>query len=190
MCWYSAEHAKILQAEAGQRVVMRKMHGSTNWMVRECDAGARSPSAVCLLDGTNVLLRPSEDEQVSLNVPPDTNAVFRMLTRPKRDVLVLSDGRELAIDGLPAGLLIDVLVVPGSEKLSKVLEAEPVQPTNLQAAIPTETEAEPEPVFNRLRRFLLTPSLWFAAQPASPPQRHSGSTTQDVTETETPAHTR
>ena len=145
MCWYSAEHMNVLQAEAGQRLVTRRMHGSTNWMVRECDAAAKKlPAPVCLLDGTDVLLRPTENEQAALNVSDEPRAVFRMLTDPKRDVLVLPDGRELAINSLPAGLALDILVVPGSEKLSAVLE------TKHEAA--DEPRAASEPVLTRLRR--------------------------------------
>ncbi len=151
MCWYSVEHTKVLQAEAGQRIVTRRMHLSANWMVRECDAAAPHPTAVCLLDGTEVMLRPSEDEQAQLNVSPDPRAVFRMLKHPKRDVLVLPDGRELAIDSLPAGMVLDVLVVPGSEKLSGVLKDQQTKTPGLPLDTSDETDAEP--ALARVRRF-------------------------------------
>jgi hypothetical protein len=98
------------------------MYGSTNWIVRESDAAQPRPAPVCLLDGTNVLMRPTNEEQIRLNLPPDVHAVFRMLAQPKRDVMVLADGRELTINSLPTGLVMDILVVPGSEKLSTMLE--------------------------------------------------------------------
>jgi hypothetical protein len=152
MCWYSAERTQVLQAEAGQRIVTRRMHGSTNWMIRECDATALQPTAVCLLDGTEVMLRPSEDEQAQLNVSSEPRVVFRMLTHPKRDVLVLPNGRELAIDSLPAGMVLDVLVVPGSEKLSAVLKAQQTKTADVPLDISDETDAEPALV-DRVRRF-------------------------------------
>ena len=157
MCWYSAEHSKVLQAEAGQRIVTRRMHGSTNWLVRESDATTLQPCAVCLLDGTDVVIRPSEDEQARLKLPPEPKAVFRMLTRPKRDVLVFADGREIAIDGLPTGLILDVLGVPGSEKLSSVLETHRSNTATIAQDPADETEAEP--VLGRLRRFFMTSSV-------------------------------
>lgn len=157
MCWYSAEHSKVLQAEAGQRIVTRRMHGSTNWLVRESDATTAQPCAVCLLDGTDVLLRPSEEEQARLKLPPEPQAVFRMLTRPKRDVLVFADGQEVAIDSLPSGMIIDVLGIPGSEKLSSVLETQVSNISTLAQDPSDETEAEP--VLGRLRRFFLTSSV-------------------------------
>jgi len=45
-----------------------------------------------------------------------------MLKAPKRDIFRFSDGREVAIDALPAGLIFDVLVMPGREHLSAVLK--------------------------------------------------------------------
>jgi len=51
--------------------------------------------------------------------------VFKMLRKPKRDVLEFSDGRQITLGDLPAGLIFDVLVVPGSEQLSAVLDMEP-----------------------------------------------------------------
>lgn len=131
MCWYSAEHTKVLEGEVGQRIVTRRMYGSTNWIVRESDAAQPRPAPVCLRDGTCVLMRPTNEEQARLNLPTDVHAVFRMLTHPKRDVMVLPDGRELTVNSLPTGLVMDILVVPGSEELSTMLEepdAEAVEP--------------------------------------------------------------
>jgi hypothetical protein len=48
-----------------------------------------------------------------------------MLKRPKRDFFEFSDGRQITLGDLPAGLIFDVLVVPGSEQLSTLLEMEP-----------------------------------------------------------------
>jgi len=44
-----------------------------------------------------------------------------MLKRPKRDVFEFFDGRKITLGDLPAGLIFDVLVIPGSEQLSTVL---------------------------------------------------------------------
>jgi hypothetical protein len=150
MCWYSAEHVKTLQAEAGQRITTRKMYGSTNWMVRECDVAERRPTPVCLLDGTEVLLRPNEDEQKQLKIEPDARAIFRMRSRPKRDVLVLMDDRELPINSLPSGLTLDILMIPGSEQLSKVLEARAANSRSEQMEV--FEEPEPEPILARFWR--------------------------------------
>ena len=57
MCWLSVDHAdEILQAETGQRLGIRKVHGS-NWVVRESDLEKQRPTPVCLLDRTTVLFR-------------------------------------------------------------------------------------------------------------------------------------
>jgi len=122
MCWYSADHAdEMLQAEAGQRLGIRKVHGCS-WIVRESDLQKQRPTPVCLIDRTTVLFRFSEVQQVTLQAAPDAEAVFRMLKKPKRDVFQFSDGYEVAIDALPAGLIFDVLVMPGREHLSAVLK--------------------------------------------------------------------
>jgi hypothetical protein len=121
MCWYSADHAEsILEAEAGQRLGIQKVYGS-KWTVRESDLHKQRPTPVCLIDGTKVLFRFSELEQVTLRRTPEAEAVFRMLTRPKRDVFRLSDGHDIAVDSLPENLVFDVLEVPGKEELSAVL---------------------------------------------------------------------
>jgi hypothetical protein len=122
MCWYSVDHTdKTLQAEAGQRLGIRKVHGSS-WAVRESDLHTLRPSPVCLIDQTTVLFRFSEDQQVRLQTGPEAEAVFRMLKAPKRDVFQFSDGREVEMSALRAGLVFDVLVVPGREHLSAVLK--------------------------------------------------------------------
>ena len=122
MCWYSADHAdQVLQAEAGQRLGIRKVYGS-NWAVRESDLHAPRPIPVCLIDRTTVLFRFPEPQQATLPPASDAEAVFRMLTAPKRDVFHFSDGREITMGALPAGLIFDVLEVPGKEALSAVLK--------------------------------------------------------------------
>jgi len=138
MCWYSADHAdRILQAEAGQRLGIRKVHGSS-WAVRESDLQTPRPTPVCLIDGTSVVFRFTEPQQ-------DAEAVFHMLTSPKRDVFQFSDGREITLGTLPAFLILDVLEVPGTESLSVVLkkesetgnssESEAYKPTLLERAL-------------------------------------------------------
>ena len=122
MCWYSADHAdQVLQAEAGQRLGIRKVHGSS-WAVRESDLHAPRPIPVCLIDRTRVLFRFPEPQQPTLQPVSDAEAVFRMLTAPKRDVFQFSDGREIAVGSLPAFLIFDVLEVPGTEILSALLK--------------------------------------------------------------------
>jgi hypothetical protein len=122
MCWYSADHAnEILEAEAGQRLGIRKVHGC-NWVVRESDLHKQSPAPVCLIDGTSVLFRFPELEHVASNVAPEAKAVFRMLTKPKRDVFQFPDGREAGVDTLPSDLIFDVLEVPGKGEFSTLLQ--------------------------------------------------------------------
>ncbi len=72
-----------------------------------------------------------------------TEAVFRMLKRPKRDVFEFSDGRQITLGDLPAGLIFAVLVVPGSEQLSTLIDMEP-------AVQHEEEEREKEPLLVRL----------------------------------------
>jgi hypothetical protein len=122
MCWLSADHAdEILQAETGQRLGIRKVHG-VNWVVRESDLEKQRPTPVCLLDRTTVLFRFPEVQQITLRAAPEAEAVFRMLKAPKRDVFQFSDGREVAVNALPVDLVFDVLEVPGSENLSALLK--------------------------------------------------------------------
>ena len=42
----------------------------------------------------------------------------------RRDVFEFTDGRQLSLADLPGGPIFDVLVVPGSEQLSAVLNTE------------------------------------------------------------------
>jgi hypothetical protein len=126
MCWYSAEHVgqELLQAEVGQRLCVRKMHwGDTRWVVRESDLKQKRPAPVCLRDGTQVVFRPTETEQAALPWSPEPEAVFRMLLHPKRDVFEFEAGRQMAVNQLPDGLILDVLVVPGKEELSTLVTA-------------------------------------------------------------------
>jgi len=61
-----------------------------------------------------------------------------MLKRPKRDIFEFADGKQITLGDLPAGLIFDVLAVPGSEQLSGVLNVEPV--------VHDEEETEKEPL--------------------------------------------
>jgi len=94
-------------------------------VVRETEIDAPRPCPVCLIDRTRVLFRFSESQQASLHLGTEAEAVFRMLKRRKRDVFEFADGRKIELGDLPAGLIFDVLVVPGSEQLSTLLEMEP-----------------------------------------------------------------
>ena len=126
MCWFSAEHAnKIEKAKAGQRLGIKKMTWDSNWVVRETELETRRPCPVCLIDQTKVMFRFSESQQASLPFGPEAEAVFRMLKHPKRDIFEFADGKQIPLGDLPAGLIFDVLVVPGSEQLSAVLNMEP-----------------------------------------------------------------
>ena len=60
----------------------------------------------------------------------------------RQDVFEFADGKQISLDDLPAGLIFDVLVVPGSEQLSDVLNIEP--------AVDKEQETEKEPLLSRL----------------------------------------
>ena len=115
MCWYSAEHSghQLRNAEAGERLCIRQMHGNSRWVVLEKAAVNRSPQPVCLLDGTSVLFRPSEAEQTVHGIDPEAEAVFRMLSNPKRDVFEYSNGLRVEVNSLPTGLAFDVMTVPG-----------------------------------------------------------------------------
>jgi len=145
MCWFSAEHANnIEEAKAGQRLGIKKMHWDRNWVVGETELEASRPCPVCLIDQTRVLFRFSESQQASLHFGSEAEAVFRMLKRkrPKRDIFEFADGKQITVDDLPAGLIFDVLAVPGSEQLSGVLNMEPV--------VHDEEETEKEPFLARL----------------------------------------
>jgi hypothetical protein len=88
MCWFSAEYAnQIEEAKTGQRLGIKKMNWHSNWVVRETELDASRPCPVCLIDRSRVLFRFSESQQASLHLSAEAEAVFRMLKRPKRDVL-------------------------------------------------------------------------------------------------------
>src|SRR5262249_32040 len=143
MCWFSAEYAnQVEEAKAGQRLAIKTMNWHANWVVRETEVETARPCPVCLIDRTRVLFRFSESQQASLHLGFEAEAVFKMLKRPKRDIFEFADGRQITIGDLPAGLIFDVLVVPGSEQLSAILEEE--------AAIQDEKEGEKEPLLSRL----------------------------------------
>jgi hypothetical protein len=65
-----------------------------------------------------------------------------MIDRPKLDIFEFPDGRQMNLSELPAGLVLDVLVVPGQEELSDILDKE--------SAAQEEEEAEREPLLARL----------------------------------------
>ncbi|PYV66197.1 MAG: hypothetical protein DMG96_43075 [Acidobacteria bacterium] len=143
MCWFSAEHAnKIEEAKVGQRLGIKKMTWHANWVVRETEIETPRPCPVCLIDRTRVLFRFSESQQASLHFGSEAEAVFRMLKRPKRDIFEFADGKQITLDDLPAGLIVDVLAVPGSERLLAVLNMEP--------AVHDEEETEKDPFLVRL----------------------------------------
>jgi hypothetical protein len=128
MCWYSAEHAgEILEAEAGQRLVIRKVHGCS-WAVRETDLEKPRPTPVCLLDRTKVVFRFPEHDETAPAVPPAGEAIFRMVSKPKRDVFQFKDGREVDANSLPPNLVFDVLEIPGKEDLSALLKGDQAEP--------------------------------------------------------------
>jgi hypothetical protein len=144
MCWFSIEYAHHIEdAKTGERLGIKQMHWHSNWVVRETELDAPKPCPVCLVDRTRVLFRFSESQQASLRLSTEAEAVFRMLKRPKRDVFEFSDGRQITLGDLPAGLIFDVLVVPGSEQLSTLLEMEP-------AVQDEEEERKKEPLLVRL----------------------------------------
>ena len=124
MCWFSAEHAdRIEEAKAGERLAIKKMPWHANWVVRETEFETPCPCPVCLIDETRVLFRFAESQQ-ALHFGSEAEAVFRMVKRPRRDVFEFADRSQIALGDLPAGLIFDVLVVPGSEQLSTVLDKE------------------------------------------------------------------
>jgi hypothetical protein len=134
------------QAEAGQRLAVRKMHCGANWVVKEKDREASSPAPVCLLDGTRAVFRPTEIEQAHLRLATEPEATFRQVKgSSRRDVFEFADGRQIEVDQLPPGLIFDVLMVPGKERLSEVLN-EPER----------EHVPEHEPIFMALRRLVGT----------------------------------
>jgi hypothetical protein len=89
---------------------------------------------VCLRDGTCVLFRPSELQEASLGIDQETEAAFRMLKHPRRDVFEWPGGREIPVSSLPVGLVFDVMRVPGkevSDVLSPIEESIPELVTTL-----------------------------------------------------------
>src|SRR5437667_608746 len=143
MCWFSTEYANhIEEAKTGQRLGIKQMHWHSNWVVRETELDAPRHCPVCLIDRTRVLFRFSESQQASLHLSIEAEAVFRMLKRPKRDVFEFSDCKQITLGDLPAGLIFDVLLVPGSEQLSTPLDMKPAVPHE-------EQEREKEPLLVR-----------------------------------------
>ena len=143
MCWFSAEYAnQVEEAKAGQRLAIKTMNWHANWVVRETEMETARPCPVCLIDRTRILFRFSESQQASLHLGSEAEAVFKMLKRPKRDIFEFADGRQIPVSDLPAGLIFDVRVVPGSEQLSAILEEE--------AAVQDEGASEKEPLLVRL----------------------------------------
>jgi hypothetical protein len=68
------------------------------------------------------VFRFSESQQALLQLGSEAEAVFRMVKHPKKDIFDFGNGRQITLDELPSGQILDVLVVPGSEQLSAVLE--------------------------------------------------------------------
>jgi len=145
MCWYSAAHSgqELLQAETGQRLGVRKMHSGVCWVVKESDLEKNRPAPVCLLDGTRALFRPTETQQTILQLGLEPEAVFCMTGQSKKDVFEFQDGRQIEVNQLPTGLIFDVLLVPGKEHLSGVLDPQTGR----------EQFDEDEPFLARLRHF-------------------------------------
>ena len=128
MCWFSAEHAsKIEEAKAGQRLGIKKMNWDSNWVVRDTELENPRPCPVCLIDRTKVMFRFAESQQAFLPFGSEAEAVFRMLKHPKRDIFEFPDGQQITLGDLPGGVILDVLVVPGSEQVSAVLNMEPTE---------------------------------------------------------------
>jgi hypothetical protein len=143
MCWFSTEYAdKIEEAKAGQRLGIKEMQWHANWVVRETEIETRHPCPVCLKDRTRVLFRFSESQQASLHFGSEAEAVFRMLRHRKWDTFEFADGKQITLGDLPPGLIFDVLVVPGSEQLSAVL--------NMESAVHDEEDEQKEPFLARL----------------------------------------
>lgn len=127
MCWFSVEYEnQVEEAKAGQRLgirtIMRTTNWHANWVVNESELESAKPCPVCLPDQTRVLFRFSENQQAHFQLGSEAEAIFKMLKYPKRDIFEFADGRQVPLTDLPSGLIFDVLVVPGSEQLSAVLE--------------------------------------------------------------------
>ena len=65
-----------------------------------------------------------------------------MIKRPRLDIFEFPDGRQMNLNELPAGLVLDVLVVPGQEELSDILDK--------GSAAQEEEDTEREPFLARL----------------------------------------
>ena len=65
-----------------------------------------------------------------------------MLKHPKRDIFEFADGKQITLGDLPGGVILDVLVVPGSEQVSAVL--------NIESAEQDEEQRKKEPLLDRL----------------------------------------
>ena len=126
MCWFSVEYEKhVEEGKAGERLGIRTIIRSTNWhanwVVHDSDLQSAKPCPVCLVDQTMVLFRFSENQQTLFHIGSEAEATFKMLKHPKRDIFEFAGGRQITFADLPAGLIFDVLFVPGSEELSAVL---------------------------------------------------------------------
>jgi hypothetical protein len=71
-----ALRVELLQAEAGQRLSVRKMHPGRCWVVKGSDLEKKCPAPVCLLDGTRALFRPTETEQTILQLGASRRLCF------------------------------------------------------------------------------------------------------------------
>jgi len=119
MCWYSSKcAAPPREAEPGDRLALREMHGLWNWLVSEADFRAKKPVPVCLSGGSHVILRSTAKMQKKWNLAPDEKAIFRMDRKTHRDLFMIEDGREFDLNRLPAGLLLDVMSVPAAAESS------------------------------------------------------------------------
>ncbi len=120
MCWFSTEYAKqVEEAKTGQRLGIKQMNWHSNWVVRETELDALWPCPVCLIDRTRVLFRFSESQQASLHLGTEAEAVFRMSKKTKRDVFDFSDGRQITLGDLPAGLMMEPAVQHQEEEREK-----------------------------------------------------------------------
>jgi hypothetical protein len=143
MCWFSTERAdRMEEAKAGQRLAIKRMTWHANWVVRETEIEVLRPCPVCLIDHTRVLFRLTESQAASLHHSSEAEAVFRMLKHPKRDIFEFADGKQITLGDLPGGVILDVLVVPGSEQVSAVL--------NIESGEQYEEQRKKEPLLDRL----------------------------------------
>ena len=129
MCWFSVEFEnRVEEAKAGQRLairtIVRSANWHANWVVHESELQSAKPCPVCLPDQARVLFRFSEEQQARFQLGTEAEATFKTLKYPKRDVFEFANRRQITLSDLPSGLIFDVLVVPGSEQLSAVLEGQ------------------------------------------------------------------